>query len=167
MRLLKIQHLTEYRYAKPVTFGDHRMMLRPRGSHDLRILSTRLDITPKPTAVRWMHDVFGNSIAIASFAEAANELRILSEIDLEHYETSEPDCPIENYAETYPFSYSADEVPDLTRMIEQHYPDPEHQIYLWAKQFVKTNGVTNTLEMLTAMTQSIKAQGFTYVARAE
>jgi transglutaminase-like putative cysteine protease len=167
MRVLKIQHLTTYSYKNPVTFGDHRMMLRPRGSHDLRLLSTQLDITPTPTAIRWMHDVFGNSIAVASFAEAANELRILSNIEIEHYETGEPDCPIEQYAETYPFSYSADEVPDLTRMIERHYPDYEHRVDLWAKEFVKTDGVTNTLEMLTAMTQSIKAQGFTYASRAE
>jgi len=166
MRVLKIQHLTTYRYANPVAFGDHRMMLRPRGSHDLRVLSSRLDIIPQPIAIRWQHDVFGNSVAVASFNAAANELRIQSEIELEHYETIDPDCPIEKYAETYPFSYSADEVPDLMRNIERHYPDPQHQVDLWAKRFVKTDGVTNTLAMLTEMTSAIRAQGFQYAARA-
>ena len=166
MRVLNIQHLTTYRYANPVTFGDHRMMLRPRGSHDLRLLSTRLDITPQPNAIRWMHDVFGNSVAVVSFNASANELRIESEIELEHYETHEPDCPIEQYAETYPFSYSADEVPDLMRSIERHYPDPKHEVDLWAKRFVQISGATNTLAMLTAMTHAIKDQGFQYAARA-
>jgi transglutaminase-like putative cysteine protease len=166
MRVLKIQHLTTYRYANPVTFGDHRMMLRPRGSHDLRVLSTRLDIQPQPTAIRWLHDVFGNSVTVASFNTSANELRIQSEIEIEHYETIEPDCPIEKYAETYPFSYSMGEVPDLIRMIERHYPDPQHQVDLWAKRFVKTDGVTNTLQMLIAMTNAIKAEDFHYTARA-
>jgi transglutaminase-like putative cysteine protease len=167
MRVLKIQHLTTYRYANPVTFGEHRMMLRPRGSHDLRLLSSRLEIAPKPSSVRWLHDVFGNSISVASFNASATELRIESEIEIEHYETGEPDCPIEKYAETYPFSYSADEVPDLTRMIERQYQDPQHQVDLWAKRFVKTGASTNTLEMLTAITQAIKAEAFQYVARTQ
>ena len=143
------------------------MMLRPLGSHDLRIVATRIAIAPQPSALRWMHDVFGNSVAVASFNTSATELRIQSEIDLEHYETSEPDCPIAPYAETYPFGYSADEIPDLTRSIERQYPDPEHQVDLWARRFAQTNGKTNTLAMLTAMTQSIKGDGFQYAPRIE
>jgi len=167
MRQLRVQHLTVYRYAKPVTFGDHRMMLRPLGSHDLRVVATRLGINPQPARLRWLHDVFGNSVAVASFNNTATELRFQSEIDLDHYETTEPDYPIEPYAETYPFHYSADEIPDLNRLIERHYPDPEHHVDLWARQFVNTNGKTDTLAMLTAMTQSIKNQGFQYAARIE
>ncbi len=48
MPLLTINHKTEYRYAYPVAFGEHRIMLRPRDGHDLRVLSAKLDITPKP-----------------------------------------------------------------------------------------------------------------------
>ncbi len=167
MRSLRVRHSTTYRYNKPVTFGDHRMMLRPLGSHDLRVVATRLTINPQPVRMRWLHDVFGNSVAVASFNNSATELRFESEIDLDHYETSEPDYPIEPYAETYPFHYSADEIPDLTRSIERHYPDPEHQVDLWARRFVQTNGQTNTLAMLTAMTQSIRAEGFNYAPRVE
>ena len=94
-------------------------------------------------------------------------LRFESEIDLDHYETTEPDYPIEPYAETYPFHYSADEIPDLNRLIERHYPDPEHQVDLWARRFVNTNGQTNTLAMLAAMTQSIQGDGFQYSPRIE
>jgi transglutaminase-like putative cysteine protease len=164
VRALKVTHTTIYRYANPVTFGDHRMMLRPRDSHDLRLLATKLEITPRPTALRWLHDVFGNSVTVASFSGAANELRFTSEIDLEHFESNEPDCPIEAYAENYPFSYSADEIPDLNRLTERQYPDPEHQIDTWAKHFV-TDAGPNTLAILTAITQSIKNEGFNYTAR--
>jgi transglutaminase-like putative cysteine protease len=167
MRRLRVQHSTAYRYSKPVTFGDHRMMLRPQGSHDLRLVATRLAITPQPSALRWLHDVFGNSVAVASFNNSASELRIQSEIDVDHYETGEPDCPIEPYAETYPFGYSAAEIPDLTRSIERQYPDPPHLVDMWAKRFVRTNGQTNTLAMLTAMTQAVKGEGFQYSARIE
>src|SRR5947209_14337508 len=46
----------------------NRLMLRPRNSHDLRLIQTNLNLSP-PATLRWSHDVFGNSIAIASFAE--------------------------------------------------------------------------------------------------
>src|SRR5690242_10522896 len=67
MTVLKVNHLTVYRYAKPVRLGDHRLMFRPRDSHDMRLLDTRLVISPPAKKIRWMHDVFGNSIAICSF----------------------------------------------------------------------------------------------------
>jgi transglutaminase-like putative cysteine protease len=161
---MTVRHATTYKYANPVTLGDHRMMLRPRDSHDMRLLNTKLVISPKPVAVRWLHDVFGNSIAIASFQTSTTELKIVSQIDLDHFESSEPDCSIEAYAATYPFSYSADEAPDLIGAIERHYPDPDHWLDLWAKRFVRTNGPTNTLAMLTAITESIK-NDFRYAAR--
>lgn len=165
MRTLSIQHVTTYRYTRPVVFGDHRLMLRPRDSHDLRLLETRLKITPEPATIRWLHDVFNNSVTLVSFDSPADVLSIESMIKLEHFESSYPDCPLEPYAETYPFSYSADEVPDLNRSLERHYPDPEHEVDLWAKRFLHTEGRTNTLTMLAEMTRAIKQDGFTYTVR--
>jgi transglutaminase-like putative cysteine protease len=112
-----------------------------------------------------LFDVFGNSVAIASFGQSTTLLRFESEIQLEHFENSEPDCRLELYAETFPFSYSAEEVPDLTRFMERQYVDPEHEVDLWAQRFQSTDGRTHPLAMLTAITQSIKQQGFQYIAR--
>src|ERR1700712_5731873 len=67
MRVLTVRHCTRYRYSEPVGFGEHRMMFRPRESHDLRLLSPRLEITPRASELRWLHDVFDNSVAIANF----------------------------------------------------------------------------------------------------
>ena len=108
MRRLTVNHITAYTYARPVSFGEHRMMLRPRDSHDLRLLTATLAIDPAPESLRWKHDVFGNSVLLASFAQQAALLRIESSLDLEHFESEEPDCPIEPYATTYPFAYSAE-----------------------------------------------------------
>ncbi|MGO9057522.1 MAG: transglutaminase N-terminal domain-containing protein [Candidatus Binataceae bacterium] len=91
MGSLLVRHLTSYRYSKPVMFGPHHMMLRPRDSHDMRILSTNLAITPAPVSIRWLHDAFENSVAVATFGAAAAELKIESEIQLEHFESTEPD----------------------------------------------------------------------------
>jgi transglutaminase-like putative cysteine protease len=166
MRRLKVSHVTTYDYANPVSFGDHRMMFRPRDSHDLRLLSTHLAIDPEPVAIRWQHDLHGNSVAIASFDCEATQLRFESEIALQHFESSEPGCPIEAYARTYPFSYAADELPDLTVAIAPIYSDPEHRLTDWARTFVRANGSTDTWEMLGVMTQAIR-ETFTYTVRPE
>src|SRR5258708_30807736 len=63
-----------HRYRCPVVLGDHRLMLRPRDSHDLRLIQTNLNLSP-PATFRWSHDVFGNSIAVESFAEPPPDLR--------------------------------------------------------------------------------------------
>ncbi|HVQ74128.1 MAG TPA: transglutaminase family protein [Candidatus Binatia bacterium] len=156
MPIVTIRHTTIYHYAQPVTFGEHRLMFRPRDSHDLRLLDTALEISPR-ARVRWYHDVFGNSIAVASFADAAPELRFVSTIRLEHFPPSGPDVAVEPYARTYPFSYSAAEIPDLGRTIERHYPDPEHRIDAWARQFVAASGPTDTEAMLVSMTRAVQA----------
>lgn len=169
MKILDIRHTTTYRYARPVAFGDHRLMFRPRDSHDLRLLATGLTISPAPARVRWLHDVFGNSIAVASFEGEAAELTFESHIKVAHFplagSSDEIEFPIEDYARTYPFSYSAEEVPDLARTTQRHYPDPDHKVDDWAKRFVaEADGIPETQAMLVAMTVAIK-EGFTYQAR--
>jgi transglutaminase-like putative cysteine protease len=73
-----VRHVSVYRYDKPVDFGEHRMMFRPRSSHDLRLITTRLHIAPEPARLRWLHDVFDNSVAVATFDRQATELRFES-----------------------------------------------------------------------------------------
>jgi Bacterial transglutaminase-like N-terminal region len=79
-------------------------MLRPRDSHDLRLIKTNLTFSP-PASVRWFYDVFGNSVAIASFAEPSAELRIESSIVLETYAAERPPFQISRDALSYPFVY--------------------------------------------------------------
>jgi hypothetical protein len=50
MTVVTVLHRTEYRYARPVSFGPHRLMLRPRDSHDLQLLETKLAIQPAHAA---------------------------------------------------------------------------------------------------------------------
>jgi hypothetical protein len=84
MTVLNVRRTTVYRYRRPVRLGDHRLMLRSRDSHDLRLIRINLNFLPG-ASLRWIHDVFGNSIAIASFAESAAELRFESKLRLETY----------------------------------------------------------------------------------
>ena len=166
MRVITVRHVTTYRYKQPVAFGEHRMMLRPRDSYDQKLLDASLAITPEPADIRWVHDVFGNCVAIARFAGRAPELRLESFIRLDHSPTNALDFPIEEYASRYPFTYGADEMPDLLRMIERQYLDPEREVDRWARQFLRYDGRTDTSELLAAMTHAIR-RGLAYVAREE
>src|SRR5437868_6940174 len=105
MSLLTVRHLTTYRYSEAVELGEHRMMFRPRESHDLKLLRTSLNITPNPARLRWLHDVFDNSIAIAEFDCSTPELCFESIVTLQHFEIGLPEYPLEDYAQTYPFTY--------------------------------------------------------------
>jgi transglutaminase-like putative cysteine protease len=166
MPVITVRHVTTYRYRQPVAFGEHRMMLRPRDSYDQRLLDTRLVITPEPAALRWVHDVFGNCVAIARFAGRAEELRFESVIRLDHSASNALDFQIEEHALRYPFTYGAEDMPDLLRLIERQYLDPEHEIDGWAKEFLGLDGRSETSELLAAMTHAIR-RDMTYEAREE
>ena len=47
MSWLQIIHETTYRYKKAVRFGPHRLVLRPREGHDVRIEQIRVEIEPE------------------------------------------------------------------------------------------------------------------------
>ena len=165
MPILTVEHKTIYQYATSVIFNEHRLMCRPRDSHDLRLIETALSISPNAN-VRWLHDVFGNSIAIASFTEPASELTIVSSFQAEHFPSKAQEIVIEDYARYLPFNYAAEDVSDLGRTRERHYADPEHRIDQWAKSFVMNSKAAGTLEVLTAITQAIQSQ-FKYARREE
>ena len=154
MPVLTVKHLTTYRYKQPVAFGEHRMMLRPRDYYDQKLLEAKLVITPEPTDIRWVHDVFGNCVAVARFSGRAQELCFESIIRLEQSPTDVLEFQIEEYARRYPFTYGADEMPDLLRAMERQYLDPEHEIDQWARQFLRHDGRTETTELLAAMTHA-------------
>lgn len=166
MTIVSVSHKTIYRYARPVRFGEHRMMLRPRDSHDLRLIDTSLSIAPAAT-VRWLHDPFGNSIALASFGDAASdELVFHSAFRAEHFPLPEPSLALEleAYARTYPFPYPAEDMPDLAPAIARHYPDPGHSLDDWVRRTVEAAGTSETAGILIAMTRAINQQ-FGYIRR--
>jgi transglutaminase-like putative cysteine protease len=163
MAILNVHHRTCYRYSQAVEFGEHRLMSRPRDSHDLRLIDTTMRIDPAPSALRWIHDVFGNSIAIATFDRSADTLTFESAFRAKHYPSVSETIVVEPYAARFPFSYSAEDALDLGQTKERHYRDPDRRIERWAKTVLDgTRG--GTFEALVAMTSAIKEQ-FQYLAR--
>jgi transglutaminase-like putative cysteine protease len=166
MPRLTIHHKTEYRYSHPVAFGEHRIMLRPRDGHDLRMVSGGLKIVPEPMSLRWIHDVFGNSVAIATFDERAETLSIVSTATVEHNPAEEFALTADDPAYFYPFMYDDEEFPDLVQFITPQYGDPNGELSAWARNFLDAEGPTPTFNILSNMTHGIR-DAFVYRKRYE
>jgi transglutaminase-like putative cysteine protease len=115
--------------------------------------------------LRWLHDVFGNSVALVDFEQAASELTIVSMLSIERYAPPQLEFPIDPGAELYPFVYSSDDRTDLGRLLERHYPDPRGVVDEWAKQFAPIRP-SGTLNVLAAMNKAIH-DDFAYIVRNE
>jgi len=159
---LEVRHTTTYRYRNPVRLLEHRLMCRPRGSHELRLLETGMTITP-PAQVSWLHDVFGNSIAKLNFEQEADTLVVETSFRAEHYPGDPQQLVLADYAATLPFEYPEDFAIDLAPLMRPHHPDPEGHIAAWAQTFVDAHGA-ETLAVLDAMVRHIKSE-FSYQRR--
>jgi transglutaminase-like putative cysteine protease len=164
MSFVTVYHSTVYRYRAPVGLGEHRMMFRPRESHDMRLIHTSLVITPRPAVLRWLHDPFDNSVAVATFEGVTTELRFESTVTLEHFGNSMPEYPLEESARRYPFRYSAEDFPNLARALDRQYSGDG--VSEWALQFLDPSDSTVTMKLLRSMTRGIREQ-FDYTRRPE
>jgi len=146
LTLLTIRHRTTYRYHRPVALGPHRLMLRPRESRDLRLISFNLSVTPD-AVVTWAHDVFGNAVATATFQTMTDRLVIDSVAEIEPSAVAWPIFDVAASAINYPFQYSADEWIDLGALTARQQPEAAERLPDWARAFVRGNP-TDTLALL-------------------
>ena len=161
----EIVHTTVYHYQQPVSFGEHRVMFRPRDSHDLRVLATDLLVSPEAT-VRMIQDPHSNSVALVQPLEPAAELKIVCGFVIEHAHTNNLELPLAPSAEIFPFAYSLEERFDLETYLRPHHDDPGGHLTAWARQFIRTDGYTATRNLLVQMNQFIR-DNFRYAARDE
>jgi len=166
MDILKVRHLTRFRYSNPVFFGEHRMMFRPRESFDQHVLECSLKITPEPIAIRYIHDVFSNCIGITRFEGKAKQLIFESVIRLEHSPEHSLDLPFasDGGMNSYPFAYDASDLPDVYSSILRGYPDPDGAVELWSRRFLQHLPKVDAIHVLTAMTHAIHDE-LKYVTR--
>ncbi len=160
-----ITHTTTYRYSSAVTFGEHRVMFRPRDSHDQRVLATDLRVSPQ-AAVRMVQDPHSNSVALVTPLGPANELSIVCSFTIEHAQTQNLELPLSPSALIFPFAYSVEERFDLEHYMRPHHDDPEGVLTHWARQFIRTDGPTGTRDLLVNMNQFIRDH-FSYAGREE
>ena len=147
MKRIRIIHRTEYLYNQPVTFGPHRAMLRPREGHDLHIASSRLDVEPAAT-VRWLRDIYGNSIAVLAFTEPSRKLSVSSEVDVDLYFDNPIECLIEPTARSFPFQYAPEEQVELIPYRLPSYPYDGPMLHQWLRALYMPGQVIATFDLL-------------------
>jgi transglutaminase-like putative cysteine protease len=165
MKRIRITHTTEYRYSEPVTFGPHRIMVRPREGHDVHIESSRLRIQPQ-SKVRWLRDTYGNSIAVVDFMQPSALLHIFSDVVVQHYDHNPLDFIIDPAAVSYPFRYGTDEQPELIPYRLSSYPQDSQVLVDWLQQFYKPGQLIGTFDLLSTLNRAI-FETFIYKRREE
>jgi transglutaminase-like putative cysteine protease len=162
-----ITHTTVYRYKEPVTFGQHRVMFRPRDSHDLRVLATDLQVSPK-ASIRLIQDPHSNSVALVQPLEEATELRIVCAFRIEHVPTLPDHLALDPTAEYLPFAYAVRDHVDLEAYLRPHHDDPEGKLMAWARRFLDGEGASasRTRDVLGRMNSFIR-DNFKYEVRNE
>lgn len=161
--IYELEHTTTYRYANSVTFGDHRAIFLPRAGYAGRILKYSIN-TNVSASVRWVMDTLSNNVAVLTFSEPGQELRVTYQVRGEHFGVKAiAEFPLETRAEAIPVQYTPDEWIDLSVFLRPHAPDPDSSVAIWAKRFV-AGDQDNTLDVLERMMDAI-ANTLTYQAR--
>jgi transglutaminase-like putative cysteine protease len=165
--LLRIDHLTEYRYARAVSLSPHLLRLHPRGTAGLRVLSSRIDIQPGDASVRWNLDAGGNTLGTVFFPRETGFLRIRSSLLLEQRLGKPFDFLLDARAMRLPVAYDAVESEFLGPFLTCRDPASRREISGLLAPFL--NGVSageSALAFLTAFNRAIPSL-FRYVLRHE
>ncbi len=156
MKYLTVRHETRYAMPRRSRSAPHRLMLRPRDSHDLRLVDAELTLSPPGADALDARRVRQLGRAGRVQPGGATELLIDSTLHLEHYGLTAPAVfPIAPEAQIYPFVYSANDRSDLGRLLDRHYPDPHGLVDAWAKRFV-TEQPMSTYDLLSNLNAAIK-----------
>lgn len=165
MKRYKIVHQTQYDYAGPVQLLPHTLRLRPREGHELRIESSKLEISPTPS-LRWQRDVEGNSVATATFSDSTQRLTIKSETTIQQFDQAPLDFLVAEYAVNYPFQYSAEDRLLLSPYLDAAREAGNQRLSDWLDTIWQPQEKIQTFSLLIRLNQRIN-QTFTYRRREE
>lgn len=155
--IFDITHTTEYRYAKPVELGEHRLMFRPRDSHDLRVLATDLQVEPPAKDIRLIQDAYENSIALVQPGGPSQTLKFTCEFTVEHTGSRALDLPLSPGAEHYPFEYASEDRQVLSHYLAPYY-DADETLMAWARDFVGSDSRQILVDMTRRIRETMKYQ---------
>ncbi|WP_137923658.1 transglutaminase family protein [Cupriavidus sp. 2SB] len=157
-----LNHVTHYRYDRPVQLSPQVVRLRPAPHCRTPILSYSLRIEPVQHFVNWQQDPFSNYLARLVFPEKTTEFRVTVDLVAEMSVFNPFDFFLEPSAEKFPFDYAPDMAHDLAPYLVKDALTPRF------KAFVDSIDRTPlaTLDFLVALNQRLQ-QDIRYLIRME
>ena len=117
-----LNHVTHYRYDRPVTLGPQVVRLRPAPHCRTRVLSYSMRVQPAQHFLNWQQDPQSNYLARLVFPEPTREFRVEIDLVAEMAVHNPFDFFVEPYAEAWPFEYREEESLELApfRVLTKH-----------------------------------------------
>ena len=163
MSRFSIRHETRYDYERPVSFGPHRLLVRPRDSHAIRIIEASLTLSP-PGDTRWTLDALANSVCHFSPQGSARFLSIVSDLTIERYPAPLDLFPVSDPRSAAPVDYDFTDRIVLTPFMTPVSEDI-HGLMPWLRELLGAPG-DPAMDFLLRLTWIIH-QSFDYRAREE
>lgn len=161
---VSVDHLTQYHYDRPVSFGEHALYLRPRESQTLRVSSFSLESLPTGK-LRWVRDCFNNVVAVVNLGlEPSAVLSFHCKMAFDLAEENPFDFILDTRAIAFPFAYDHKE----TQALEPYFRRGEATdgpVDAWVRETVGA-AAGETVALLTSLNQAI-FERFRYERRDE
>jgi uncharacterized protein (DUF2126 family) len=125
-----LNHVTHYRYDRPVQLGPQVVRLRPAPHARTPVHAYSLTVAPQKHFVNWQQDPQGNWLARLVFPERTRELRIEVELVAEMAVINPFDFFLEPDAERFPFRYAPELEHELAPFLARLPPSPLFKAYL-------------------------------------
>jgi uncharacterized protein (DUF2126 family)/transglutaminase-like putative cysteine protease len=128
-----IKHKTKYCFDRAVSLSPHVFRLRPAVHSRTPIKGYSLRIEPKEHFINWQQDPFGNILARVVFPEKTEALSVEVEVIADMTVINPFDFFVEDYAESYPFTYEEQLLKELQPYLE--ITEDDKLLKQWVKDF--------------------------------
>ena len=127
-----LNHVTHYRYDRPVLLSPQVVRLRPAPHARTPVLAYSLKVLPAAHFVNWQQDPQSNWLARLVFPERTRELRVEVDLVAELSVINPFDFFLEPRAEKFPFKYADEQLHELAPYMVKQPATPLFAKYLAA-----------------------------------